>query len=201
MHYRRYIACSCGEIVSDRNRDLSRLDVAMPCCGLAGGGVRMLWPSLGKSPLELAAGLDVTTDEGIRAACIFLCASLEALLEDHLWFLLHRLGVHKISADAIMKRVDGRKRMLDLFKDLTGVSAHGALDTKGLGPWFKRWEELVAARNELSHGNWHPRASNHPTAPADLHHLFVDVSGGALDAMVALRNEGFRLLKVRMAAS
>lgn len=179
---------ACGHAVPDLDNKLVYIEMPAPCCGAK--GMRAMWPNAALAPLEHALSLDLSSDAGERTACIFLAASLEAILAETLWHLLSCLTTSGILAQALMANVDGRRKLLETYKRLTGQSAKVVLEAHGLKTWYQAWEDLASARNGLAHGTWHV-----PLHTKSIGELVAEVSQDALTAMARLRNAGIDKLK------
>lgn len=181
-----YFSChGCLKIITDQIIDYSDMSIPSPCCGNRTNG-RGVWPPFGfKGGTQMVFGLDLSTDESTRTACVFLGALLEGLTEETLWTLLSKLNTPRAVANTLMGRLSGRSALLDVYKGITGSPARDVFKSHGSEPWFNDWEELAKARNDLAHGAWKTRRTAKP-----LPTLVGDVRAGALDAMAILRNAG-----------
>lgn len=169
-----------------------------PFCA-AVGEPRQIWPQHGLYQLdvvdervslteqveEFRIGLLPDRPGEAPITCVFLCAALEALLQQVVWTMLMQFRTPLPVAQALDQRCRGRDLLLRLYGDLLprGTegkrSAKSVLQERDLGSWFDDWQKLTEARNRIGHG--------HDT-DIELDDLVERVRRPALQAMSVLHN-------------
>lgn len=174
-----YVMCpDCNRVFHDPEFKLHAYETE-PCPHCGAFSIRSAWPGFGLGdfdivdprvkepralpPIVLPDGstvieFPVATREDVTIACVFLCAALEAILQDSLRWTVERFGTPAPVTDALMARSRQRDGLLNLYRDLVGRGAKDVLQTRDgqLGKWFDDWRTVAGARNRIGHGARRP---------------------------------------------
>lgn len=154
---RQYKCPSCKKVFS--MNDGSRLSNPNTCCGYkAPEGSpfsRTMWPSLEvKHVMKFLNELNLDEFEYRRVAMVFLCATLETLLQEALYDLLPSYTSSLLLAENLLKRSEGLEARLKLFTALNEKSVHKILKANGMESFWTDWKSLADARNHIGHGTF-----------------------------------------------
>jgi hypothetical protein len=133
-------------------------DTPTPCCNIPRGDCDP-WPTIEIFKLwKFVSDQDLDSLDGQRQAIIFLCITLEMLLE---FSLRELLTIHTDSQDlveAVLNSYHGRERLIELYKKLSDRPLGKLFESnKKLNTFLKDWGKIAEARNKIIHGGNYPK--------------------------------------------
>ena len=155
-----YLQCSvCRKLIHDPALELARVSKPCPFCGEFGSS-RGVWLSLeALKLLELAFAQDLNSEDGHRAAFLFLGSRFEVMIADILETLVEGHGPSNRLGEMVLDEWDTLSRRKRLFNGLSNKPLGDILDTPEGQQFLQDWNVLAKRCNNLAHGHYYYRGS------------------------------------------
>ncbi len=174
----------CLRLVRDPNHTLVAPSEKCPLCGQS-GTCRRGWPSsFGYLWMQTLNEHKVDGEPDRYFLVLMLCACAEHLLGELDQSILRHQGAKGEHIDILLDLCDGRRRLLELFKNLTGKSFEKASADVSHQRFWEAWSRLTETRNHIAHGV--PPVPGLKTAPQNADTELVRDT--MLDLFAALHN-------------
>ncbi len=149
----KYLKCPfCHYVFPEKKMELHSFEDPCPNCKKSTGQCGR-WPLVAiENLLEIAKNQKLNNYHEKVICIVFLCITLEALLEVVLYELIK---TQKSKRD--LQKIWGWKKKCDEYKRLSGCSLKEFLCSKGYNSFYDDWVKLVEARNKIVHGSFFSR--------------------------------------------
>ncbi len=112
------------------------------------------WPSLGQCSFDkIYESLATDNEEHQKILIVFLCSNMEFIYDSFLRRLTFLFTKSADCTELLFKNIEGIRRRIRLFKEITGISLEDAIRECGGGGFYNDWSNLRKARNGFAHGS------------------------------------------------